>query len=358
MKPAIIIIFFLLSSSLNTGCLEDVIKTETVYEEQPVKISYDVSYGYIINCTGRGAYEISYQCDMVKVLQGIVTSITILHPYDYKHEYIGDNHRVSWSIKGSDQRVYTLGVNASVTQESVIVDLKDEKALSINNIKNYHYDLVEQYCRNLVINDISYVDTSNSDILNTARSIADRVPDGNAFTTAKELFKWLKSNTRYTTHDDKPGIQPVAITYNTRKGDCDDLSLLYITLCRSVGIPSRLIRGYIINLNEQNAIPHAWVEVFVGDVSYNGWIPVECAGVSSNIQAEVDQHFGVEDVTHLRCYVDNGGNESLTFLLNDISFTYTSGVEIKPEPFIKIKNLNILESKQLVITKDGGRSYK
>ncbi len=103
----------------------------------------------------------------------------------------------------------------------------------------------------------------------------------NSFLLAKTLFVWLKENIQYQTHPNDEGVRPAAVTLHNKVGDCDDLSFLYVSLCRVLGIPARFIRGYLLTGYDNGtaiATAHAWVEVFVGgSVGHNGWIPVECA---------------------------------------------------------------------------------
>ncbi len=42
--------------------------SSTTYESHPTKISYKIKYGYFINSTGSGNYEIKYDCDIPEVL--------------------------------------------------------------------------------------------------------------------------------------------------------------------------------------------------------------------------------------------------------------------------------------------------
>jgi len=95
-----------------------------------------------------------------------------------------------------------------------------------------------------------------------------------------------------------------------------------------------------------------------GTVGNNGWIPVECASNADDVQTEIHQNFGIEDVSHLRLYVDDGSNESLNSSYSSISWIYDPSMKISPTPFIEIENYVVLESQQLVVTKEGIRSYQ
>lgn len=55
-----------------------------------------------------------------------------------------------------------------------------------------------------------------------------------------------------------------------RTGVCQHYANLFVTLARSVGLPSRIIVGYL--LAENHAGPHAWVEI---ETEPNRWLPIE-----------------------------------------------------------------------------------
>jgi hypothetical protein len=150
------------------------------------------------------------------------------------------------------------------------------------------------------------------------------------------------------------------LTFNLKSGDCDDLSVLYISLCRSIGIPARLISGYLIE--ERNgevvAVGHAWAEVFVGEgICDSGWVPVECSS-SASLTVEVHQNFGVEDAGHLRLFIDDGSNNSLNASISGPLVDYDKRINVEMVPILKIVNYQVLEFKELIIDKENYRYYE
>ena len=290
----ILLFFFTMASS---GCL-DFLDGSTTYQSHPTKIKYDIRYGYEIDCTGTGEYEIHYNCDKPEVLLGTVSSINPLYNNNYTHTTLANNNVTFWNISGKGSNNYELGITATVQAESFLVsDLNGEDALTIQEINILHPDLVNQYCHEQSNETITFIDPNHLGIKNTATNILSQANSNNSFALAKALFVWLKENTEYQIHQSEAGVQPAGTTYMLKTGDCDDLSFLYISLCRSLGIPARFIRGYLIEENNgiASAGPHAWVEVFVGgDIGSNGWIPVECA-CKASIKTEIHQNFGTED---------------------------------------------------------------
>ncbi len=113
----------------------------------------------------------------------------------------------------------------------------------------------------------------------TIVSLAENITAGDnmPLEKAKRLFEYVNTNLKY---------QPLtAIPHSALKtlergnGSCEDFSLLYIALCRAVGIPARFISGYRFDPGkigkkevDLDQFAHAWVEIYLPDT---GWIPVE-----------------------------------------------------------------------------------
>ncbi len=363
-KKIIPIIFILLCLILS-GCLEFFENNDTTgYPEQATKITYQISYGYEINCTGDGAYKIKYDCDKPELINGEVLSLKVLgNNYSNKTGVATFNNMASWNIsENKNCSYYKLGISASVTSESLIVnDLNGKNALDLSEIKNNYSELVETYCRPQGNNDTIFIDPNNQIIKAKSLEIYNNSNTDNSFIIAKNLFIWLKENTNYLPHETNTAAQPASITMDKKTGDCDDLTFLYLSMCKSLDIPSRFIRGFLVYENQ--AVPHAWAEVYVGgNIGKDGWIPVECAGDTSNNKksdVQVHQHFGLESADHLRLFTDDGTNTSLETSLAGISLMSDQNIEFDSTDFFTdINKYKTLEENKLVIDKSNYRSFE
>ena len=363
-KKILLICIFILSFLVLSGCLND---DSITYESHPTKINYKIRYGYFINSTGTGNYEIKYDSDIPEVLSpGTISYKIINNTYSHEIKKVVNNQMIRWDISDKDNNKYILGVETDVVAQSFIVkELNGENALTIDEIKTDHTELIEQYCKPQIDNNIVYVDPDNPDIKNIAENVLLETGINNSLIVAKNLFIWLKNNTSYKTHPDDYTVQTASKTCQDKTGDCDDLSVLYISICSALEIPARFIRGILIDYDfeEISATPHAWVEVFVGPtLGINGWIPVECAGTakgSDKIQTEIYQNFGVESADHLRLFTGDGSNESLNISMSGPSFTsYSNDIIIEAEAFLEITNYEILQKNELYVDENGYRKYK
>ncbi|GAA0402203.1 transglutaminase family protein [Cocleimonas flava] len=93
--------------------------------------------------------------------------------------------------------------------------------------------------------------------------MAASITEGHAmgYDQVKAIETWLRNNISYL-----PGTSDIAISaieVNERQsGVCRDLSHLGIALCRSLSIPTRLVVGYLYELEPMDL--HAWFEAYVG----------------------------------------------------------------------------------------------
>jgi len=363
MKKILLVTVFILILLISafSGCQDFLPDLSTTYEAEATKIRYDITYGYRINITGSGTYRILYRCDLPEVVIGTI-GYDLLYNQDYRYEPLGNNQFIRWNISGNDNRNLEVGIRASIEAESYLVpDLNGINASTIEEIRNNYPDIFENYTLAQSNETTVLIDPTHPAIKSVVSSVLNQAKTNNSFELAKSFFTWLKRNTEYKVHVIKGNVQPASETFYKKTGDCDDLSFLYISICRAAGIPSRFIRGYL--LSEDNgqitATAHAWTEVFVGEAIGNeGWIPVECACCTPSIESDINQNFGLENAFHLRLFIDEGNNESLITSLSGILYSYSLGRNIDIQSFNEIENYAEIESKNLKVSGNNIRSYQ
>lgn len=349
--------------SVFSGCLDSVLDSSTTYESHTTKITYTLRYGYTVECNGTGQYTIMYDCDTAEVVQGMV-SYHPLYAVQFENITLVNNSFLRWNITADDSATYDLGIEANVVAESFLVsDLTGSQANTISEIAMMYPVVVSKYCMGQSNGSVYLIDPSDRAIQSVAEDVLEAADTTNSLLAAKELFIWLKENTEYKLHSASGAVQPARVTLERKTGDCDDLSFLYLSLCRAIGIPARFIRGYLLSEEPSGLIsvtPHAWAEVFVGGgIGNMGWVPVECACDCDEVTVNVHQNFGVENAFHLRLFVDDGSNESLTVSLSGIKTTrYGLERTIDLSSLAEVEDYNSVESKKLVISSDDQRSYQ
>ncbi|MGB3295386.1 MAG: transglutaminase family protein [Phormidesmis sp.] len=75
--------------------------------------------------------------------------------------------------------------------------------------------------------------------------------------------------------------QAAAVTLNKHSGTCRDFTVLFMAVCRAVGLAARFVSGYQEGDLEQNAHDlHAWAEVYVPGGGWRGFDPTLGLAVS------------------------------------------------------------------------------
>ncbi len=355
MKPYLLPLLIILCLSGCIDLFDGIFTTQLIYESQPTTISYYLSYGYNISFEGEGFHQVEYLLNTPEVLEGDAEIVDVYMENKSKLVSHSGNTMILWNITGGGTISYKLGVTASITTRSfVISDLNGEEASLLDDIPSLYPEVYHQYTQPQGNSTVILINPTASSIKETAYSILNKLGNRNAFSVAKELFIWLKKHTTYKPHGEINNVQPATVTLIKGSGDCDDLSFLYISLCRAIGLPARFIRGCLINEEDLVVTPHVWVEVFVGGEL--GWIPVECAG-SGELESEVHQNFAAEDVFHLRLFIDDGSNEAIETIFSPLIARYDNGVNVEMKSFAYISNYNVLEMRELVV-EEGKRSYR
>ncbi|MGE5399943.1 MAG: transglutaminase-like domain-containing protein [Ignavibacteriales bacterium] len=136
------------------------------------------------------------------------------------------------------------------------------------------------------------------------RELSDKIvgKETNPYLKAKLIFKWINDNIpwagarEYSTLDNIP-----AYSLENRHGDCGIKTLLFMTLARYNGIPTKWQSGWMMHPVEVNL--HDWCEAYFEGY---GWVPV-------------DQSFGLQnysDDENIKYFYSNG-IDSYRLIVND-----------------------------------------
>lgn len=131
----------------------------------------------------------------------------------------------------------------------------------------------------------------NDDVRTQASEIAKGETD--VYLIASKIAKWIREDIKYNieTVFENPN-QTSTQVFKSKKGVCREITNLFISMMRSLGIPSRVVTGYaytdspqIVSLIKSNWGGHMWSEVLIG----NTWVPFDLT---------YDQ-YGFIDATHI-----------------------------------------------------------
>ena len=136
------------------------------------------------------------------------------------------------------------------------------------------------------------------------RQLADSLTAGitEPLKKAQKIFRWINatfpwaSAREYSTIDNIPEY-----VLENRHGDCGQVSLLFITLCRICGIPAHFQSGFMMHPGAWNL--HDWAEIYFEGI---GWVPVDQSfGIPSYAANEKEEMFFLGGIDSWRMVVNN-----------------------------------------------------
>lgn len=97
---------------------------------------------------------------------------------------------------------------------------------------------------------------------------------------ANRIFRWISHKFPWAGAREYSTIKNIpAYVIANGHGDCGQVALLYITLCRAIGIPARWESGYMLHPDAVNY--HDWAETYFEGV---GWVPTDPSFGRSTVQ--------------------------------------------------------------------------
>lgn len=118
-----------------------------------------------------------------------------------------------------------------------------------------------------------YIESTSKTVRKLASDIIEQVEEANKDATDWEkidaLFEYVRKEISYKEAQIEKPMRGALAALRTRDGDCEDMSALFIAMCRSLDVPARLVR-----------VPgHCWAEFYLVDDEKNGyWFPAQVAG--------------------------------------------------------------------------------
>jgi len=112
-----------------------------------------------------------------------------------------------------------------------------------------------------------YIESGSPAIVELAHQLTAGVTD--SWQAVRRISQWVADEIRY----DIPGGVSALKTLELRRGECGAHSRLTAALCRSAGIPARVVWGCIYSPEKGGVFgQHGWNEVHMGAA---GWIPID-----------------------------------------------------------------------------------
>ena len=208
------------------------------------------------------AYQVSDASGMIRwyprddALQDVV-DISITPSVDIAQ----DGLRVEWSSPDNREAVT---INAQVRTRNAVVPVREKISFPLVGVAPELEPYLQQG---------AFTDTSVA-IQQQAQSLAAGKDD--AYDVVFALADWTTRNVAYSLDSLRaPAIQRSSQVIVSRQGKCDEITALFISMAREVGIPARFVVGYSYTESELFSEPwgaHGWAEVWLPGV---GWVPFD-----------------------------------------------------------------------------------
>jgi transglutaminase-like putative cysteine protease len=145
------------------------------------------------------------------------------------------------------------------------------------------------------------IEPTNPDIVSLSSDLTkDKT---NVYEKVLAIYEHLVSNEILNYATFSSGLpKACTVTLDEKTGDCDDYSILFISLCRAADIPARLNFGMMYHPDRDEWIGHGWAEVA---------IPTKDGEMTFASVDIVSKQFLIRDCNRLTTWIDSGGDVSV-----------------------------------------------
>ncbi len=205
---------------------------------------------------------------------------------------------------------YSFGIDSNIKTTNNLIKIKHYD-FPINNLDESLQEYT-QFTEKIDIND---------DISDKAAELVRGKKD--LFEATFSIADWVKKNIKYDLNTlTAEAVQKSSWVYANREGVCDEMTALFISMLRSVGIPARFVSGMVYSNVGYNFGNHGWAEVYFPDI---GWVPFDVTF----------GQYGWIDPSHIKL------SDSLDSATYSAKYSWKSlGIEVNPQELILSTKVN------------------
>ena len=142
------------------------------------------------------------------------------------------------------------------------------------------------------------------------RALATQLTAGetNPLLQARRLFRWVNDQFPWASAREYSTIENIPeYVLDNGHGDCGQVTLLFLTLCRICGIPAHFQSGFMLHPGAWNL--HDWGEIYFEGI---GWVPVDQSfGIPTFARNEEETWFFLGGIDAWRMVVNNDYGQPL-----------------------------------------------
>lgn len=317
---AIIVVASLLFTPVGHSFLDYVFESSAKYpEEVQYKMDRDIS----VTLPNEG---MTYTVTIPKATDYVVDGITL---QKIRSQSSADNHLefseygidwIRWS--GSGVGTFTSTISYDVESYSYVWDIDESDSLTT--------DYIQQNLNGSLSNMKAYLISESGDgsewipavsgwnkgyVIYTGgeiKELADKIvgDETNVYLILKLIYEWIDDNITYKEYS---GIPQTALQLlHSKRGDCDDQSVLFCSLARAAGVPAWLEMGALYNTSKGTFINHVWAQAYIPTAEGGSKVTIDV--VNDNFLTHTSRLF------HLA--TDTGEGDFLNMYYNMYHYTY------------------------------------
>ncbi|MDD5417478.1 MAG: transglutaminase-like domain-containing protein [Candidatus Nanoarchaeia archaeon] len=235
----------------------------------------------------------------------------------YSGEHIGDTNLILWKI------------NLTITRQREVNML--DSAPKFPYTEEDFPDEIKEYLEF----------TPKVDITEEMIEKANEIVSGSSdyISAAMKLAEWVNSYITYdiTFNEAVSGTLSASQVYELRRGVCDEYAVLFMSMCRAVGIASKYAYGYAYSNLLEGFGAHAWAEVYVPDYGWISFDATEGYGEYGWLDALHIKNSESRNITGLSIYSSYTGYDLNNLIISQNNPLFlTSGFSGKAEDFITV----------------------
>jgi hypothetical protein len=232
-------------------------------------------------------------------LDSVNADITFFPKDDFRQDVISfttspeaeiKNEVVTFSWTNPKEKTLSYEIRSDIRTRNTLKEINGRVPFPIKNLPS-EYDAY--------IVETDTVDFKNTRIVNIATDIAAGEDD--LYVVVHKYGEWVNQNIKYDLNTlTSDATQKASWVLENKEGVCDEITNLFIALCRSTGIPARFVSGLSYTNSElftPGWSPHGWAEVYFPGY---GWVPFDVTF----------GEFGFVDATHIALKESDDANKS------------------------------------------------
>ncbi len=167
------------------------------------------------------------------------------------------------------------------------------------------------------------------------KEITSNITKGDSSVVGKlrDIYDFMVENFHYKA--ERTGAPNTAVqTWNAREGDCDELSFVFVSMARSIGIPAWVEYGFLYDGSTWGQ--HAWVGTVV---PHDGKLDYVNIDVTAEVgRKDLGRGFLIRDPFRITEWVEDGNSKHLSSYYNFL--TYTSPPDLTYHESINVLQMN------------------